>query len=52
MEKFINPSKLQELNSISGLMANELRKSIINDFGDSRLKAKALDFITSMRFAD
>lgn len=52
VEKFIKHDKLDELKSISELMAQELRRAVIEDVGHPRLKQKALDYLTTLRFSD
>ena len=52
VEKFIKQDKQEELKQISDLMAQELRRAVIEDVGHPRLKQKALDFLTTLRFGD
>lgn len=49
LEEFIDDEQKARFNQIHILMANNLRKNILEDQGNSRLKQKSLDFITSLR---
>jgi hypothetical protein len=52
MEDFINPELLDRFKQVGSLMSSILRKEIIEDMGYSRLKNKALDFISKLRMTE
>ena len=49
LEDCIHPKKVEDFRSISKLMAETLRKDVLNDVGFSKLKQKTLDLITELR---